>query len=156
MAYKTKLRWLDGGSAQIELAFSILFMLVAVLTLMELGNAIYTYVVLSDAANEGVRFAIVNSKDASFATDVTNKVTNYASAAFTLGSTSNIKNCGPNSNLNFVNVTCPDSGGSCPGSVPGRVEVTVCYPYVPLIGLTSKISSTSPTMTAYAEGRLVY
>ena len=153
---KTNWRKLDAGSAQLEFAFSAMFMLVAMLTLMELCNAVYTFVVLSEAANEGVRYAIVHSTDSNFSTDVTNRVTSYAANAFSVKNTGNIKNCGSSGNLNFVNLSCPDGGGTCPGSIPGRVEITVCYPYTPMINVITALGGSNPTMTAYAEGRLVY
>jgi Flp pilus assembly protein TadG len=139
--HQTRLQKEDAGSAQVEFAFSILFMVVTLLTLMELCNAIYTFVVLSDAANEGVRYAIVHSADSNFSSDVQTKVWTYAGAAFSINN--------PTQNVN-VSVSCPDTGGC---AVPNRVEVNVSYSYVPLI--TFFRSATSPTMTAYAEGRLV-
>ena len=144
---KTGWRKRDAGSAMVEFTFSAFFMLVAMLTLMELCNAVYTYVVLSEAANEGMRYAIVHSTDAGFTTNVKNKVWTYAGNAFTISA--------PSSNVT-VTVNCPDSGGTCPGSIPGRVQITASYPYVPFIGVISRLGGSSPTMTAYAESRFVY
>ena len=155
MMRRLNLRKYDKGTAQLEFAFSATFMLVALFTLLELCNAVYTFMVLSEAANEGVRYAIVHSTDANFTSDVTNKVTSYARNAAYLNTSNISSNCGAN-NLNFVTISCPDSGGSCPGSVPGRVEVTVCYPYLTLSDLFRHLNVTTPTMQAYAEGRLVY
>ena len=130
----------DRGQSQVELAFSFLAILVFVLTFIEVCSAVYTYVVLSDAANEGLRYAIVHSTDNSFTNDVKSKVNTYAANSFhnTAGMT--------------VTVTCPDAGGGCPGTIPGRVEVQISYPYVPYVSLMHN----PPTMHAYAEGRLVY
>lgn len=139
--HQTELRKGDAGSAQVEFAFSIFFMLVVLLTLMELCNAIYTFVVLSDAANEGVRYAIVHSSDSNLSSDVQSKVWTYAGAAFSINS--------PSQNV-IVSVSCPDTGGC---SVPNRVEVNVSYNYAPFISFFK--GAASPTMTAYAEGRLV-
>lgn len=137
----------DAGSAMVEFAFSALFILVAVLTLMELCNTVYTFVVLSEATNEGMRYAIVHSTDASFTTNVKNKVWTYSANAFTIAT--------PSTSVT-VTVTCPDNGGTCPGSIPGRVQITASYPYVPFISVISSLGGSSPTMTAFAESRLVY
>jgi TadE-like protein len=148
MTHKATWKRLDRGSAQVEFAFSALFMLVAVLTLMELCNAVYTFVVLSDAANEGVRYAVVRSSDANLSSDVATRVGTYASAA-RLSDPSN-----PNDNFinHDVTVSCPD--GSC--AVPNRVRVQISYPYADLFGIFGALQVTNPTMQAYAEGRMIY
>lgn len=144
MIVRTKSQNWDAGSSQVEFVFSIFFMLVVLLTLMELCNAVYTYVVLSDAANEGVRYAIVHSTDGgSLTSNVQNKVITYARNAFSIGTL-------PSSD---VTVTCPD--GAC--TVPNRVQVSVSYVYAPFaISGLRNFSINPPTMHAYAEGRLVY
>ena len=130
-----QLRRNDEGAAQVEFALTILTMLVVVFMLMELCSAVYTYTVLSDAANEGLRYAIVHSKDANFTGNVTTKVTTYAA------------NSAHDMSAMSVIVATPDGG-----TPPGRVQITVSYPYVPY----TIWMSTPPTMHAYAEGRMVY
>lgn len=135
MMRKLHFRKDDRGAAQVEFALTILTVLVVVFMLMELCSAVYTYAVLSDAVNEGLRYAIVHSTDANFTTNVTNKVTTYAgNSAHDMAAMS-------------VTIATPD--GATP---PGRVQITVSYPYVPY---TFWMSS-PPTMHAYAEGRMVY
>lgn len=136
----------DSGAAHVEFALSMFMVLVAILTLLELCGAVYTYVMLSDAANEGLRYAIVRSSDGSFVSHVQTQVTTYAGYS--------VHNM---TNLN-VSVSCPDaSGGTCPGSVPGRVKVSVSYTYVPYIGTLIGVGNNHvPTMHAFAEGRLIY
>ena len=129
------LRKNDRGAMQIEFAFTIFTVLLVVFVMMELASAVYAYTMLSDAANEGVRYAIVHSTDASLVTNTTNKVTTYAQ--FALHDMSGMT----------VSVATPD--GLTP---PGRVQVTVTYPYIPY---TTFLAS-PPTMHAYAEGRMVY
>lgn len=124
----------ERGQGQVEFAFTILTILVVVFMTIELCSAVYTYVVLSDAANEGLRYAIVNSSDSGGA-GTTAKVKNYA--ANSLHDMSDMT----------VLVQYPD--GQTP---PGRVEITVSYPYAPYLGFMGN----PPTMHAYAEGRLVY
>jgi Flp pilus assembly protein TadG len=125
----------DSGIGQVEFALSILPVLVTVLMTVEIVSAAHTFVVLSGAANEGVRYAIVRSSDNSLAADTTTVVQKYA--ALSLHNTSNIS----------VSVQTPDGQ-----KVPGRVEVNVSYAYIPWIHFMTN----PPTMTAYAEGRLVY
>ena len=49
----------DKGQAQVEFVLSIFLVLLTLLGIFELTMFIYTYSVLSDAAKEGVRYAIV-------------------------------------------------------------------------------------------------
>lgn len=122
------------GTVLIEFAISILLVLTMLLTTLELCSAVYTYTVLADAANEGVRYAIVHSSDTSGAVS---KVKTYA--AYSMHDVSKI----------VVSVTYPD-GSSAP---PNRVAVSVTYQYVPYVG---NFMAKPPTMSAYAQGRLVY
>jgi Flp pilus assembly protein TadG len=125
----------ERGAAQVEFALTILTMLVVVFMLMELCSAVYTYTVLSDAANEGLRYAIVHSSDPSFTASVENKITTYAA------------NSAHDMSGMSIAVATPD--GQTP---PGRVQITVSYPYLPYtIWMASP-----PTMHAYAEGRMMY
>jgi Flp pilus assembly protein TadG len=123
------------GSSSIEFALTFLLILLVTFGMIEFCSAIYTYTVLSDAANEGLRYLIVNSSDAPGFTNTQSKVTTYASYSWH-DTTSGI----------HVSVTCP----SCaPGST---ATVAVSYAYVPYL---SWIMSSPPTMTAHAEGTVV-
>lgn len=124
----------DRGQAQVEIALCLLVLLVVIFMTAELCSAVYTYVVLSDAVNEGVRYAIVHSTDTGGA-GTRAKVTTYA--ANTLHDMSGMT----------VDVQYPDGQ-----IIPGRVQVTARYPYLPYTGFMTS----APTMHAYAEGRLVY
>ena len=99
----------------------------------EMGQLMYTYVVLADAANEGVRYAIVHS-----GADPTGTQTKVKSFAAT--SMHNISSIS-------VTVSAPDTTYD----PPNRVRVKVSYTYIP----TLYIFSTAPTLTTYAEGRMV-
>jgi Flp pilus assembly protein TadG len=122
------------GAVMIEFAISSLLVLTVLFMTLELCGAVYTYAVLADAANEGVRYAIVHSADTSGAI---NQVNTYA--AYSMHDVSHIQ----------VSVTYPD-GSSVP---PNRVAVSVSYQYVPYLGNFMK---NPPTMSAFAQGRLVY
>ena len=122
----------QAGTALLELALSIMLVLTVVFMTIELTGAIYTYVVLVDAANEGLRYAIVHSADTSGAVS---KVKTYA--AYSIHDMSKMS----------VAVQYPD-GSAVP---PNRVAVTVTYNYVPYLGFMKA----PPAMHAYASGRLV-
>jgi len=125
----------DAGSTSIEFAFSILPVLVMIFLTIEIVSAAYTFEVLSEAANEGVRYAIVRSTDTTLVSDTTSVVDNYAGL-----SRHNMSNLS-------VSVSLPDGQ-----TIPGRVEVSISYPYAPWVHFLTN----PPTMQAYAEGRLVY
>jgi Flp pilus assembly protein TadG len=132
MTRNLKFRHDERGAVSVEFTITFLVMMMVVLMMMELCSAIYTYVVLSDAVNEGVRYAIVNSTDQS-GTEA--KVKTYAS--YSLHDVSAMS----------VSVTYPDGQNA-----PGRVAISLSYPYLPYINFLAN----PPTMHAYAEGRLVY
>jgi hypothetical protein len=94
---------------------------------------VYTYTVLADAANEGVRYAIVHS--GGDASGTTSRVQTFAGISM------------HNVSAMTVSVTFPD-GDATP---PNRVRVSVHYSFIPY--LPEYISG--PTMNTYAEGRMV-
>lgn len=98
----------------------------------ELGWLMYTYTVMADAANEGVRYAVVHSGDNTSA--IQSKVTTFAQTS--LHDVSGIT----------VNVSYPN--GTAP---PNTVTVTVTYTFVPW--LSGYIST--PTMQTFAEGKMI-
>lgn len=143
------------GAAQIEFLLTIFIVLFVIWGLIEISMAVYTWVVLGDAAREGVRYAIVHgvnntgcsgpvdpartnpgctSPDTS-GDNVVAVVRDYAK--YSLHNTSTLP----------VVVTYPDSNNN-PLS---RVQVSVTYSYVPWI----RLPGTTPTLKAYAEGRIV-
>src|SRR5216684_931313 len=113
------------GQSLLETSMMIVVIFVVVFWTFELGWIMYTYSVLADAANEGVRHAMVQSGGDSAGTQTI--VKNYA--ATSLHDVSAITTA----------VTFPD-GSAVP---PNRVRVTVAYTYVPVLG------SFAPTMKTY-------
>jgi Flp pilus assembly protein TadG len=128
----------DEGSATVEFAITAAVVFALIFAAIEIGGAVYTYVVLSDAVNEGLRYAVVHSSDgASLVANTTNIVTTAATA--TLHDMSGMS----------VSVTSPDNSFT----PPNRVSVSLTYAYVPyLIGFMPN----PPTMIASAQGRMVY
>ena len=111
----------------------IVVIFMVVFWIFELGWLMYTYSVMADAANEGVRHAIVSSGGDVAGTK--SKVTTFARTSL------------HNVSALSTSVTFPD-GSAQP---PNRVRVTVTYTYVPWL---SKFITT-PTMNTFAEGRMV-
>jgi Flp pilus assembly protein TadG len=117
----------------LEAALMIPVIFTVTFWVFELAWLMFTYAVLANAANEGVRYSIVRSGG-----DPTGAQTTVQ--AFAATSLHNV------SGLSTL-VTFPD-GSAAP---PSRVRVTVTYTYVPY--LSNFI--TTPTVHTYAEGRMV-
>ena len=111
----------------------IVLIFTVVFWVFELGWLMYTYSVMANAANEGVRYAIVHSGgDPSGAAA---RVKTFAATSL--------------HDISAISVVVsPPDGDYVP---PHRVSVTVTYTYVPwLSGFIS-----TPTMTTYSEGRMI-
>ena len=134
MRLGTHTRWRrQRGQALLETALMIIVIFMVVFFVFELGWLMYTYSVLADAANEGVRYAIVHSGGDPTGTEA--KVKAFATTS--MHDTSAIS----------VVVTPID----ITYTPPNRVRVTVTYIYIPFLPKFI----TAPTMHAYAEGRMV-
>jgi Flp pilus assembly protein TadG len=132
-------RW--RGQASLEFALTIGFLVILLVSMLEMTIFLYNYAVLTDAAKEGVRYAIVhgasgtNPSDGKSTQAVVNTVKAYAAAS--LHSTSTMT----------VNVTYATDNN--PGS---EVEVNVSYAYQPLF-----LSSwPNITMSANSVGRIMF
>jgi Flp pilus assembly protein TadG len=127
-------RWREqDGQSLLETALMIPLIFTVVFWVFELGWLLFTYSVLTNAANEGVRYSIVHSGgDAGGA-----QTTVQTFAATSLHDVSALS----------TSVTFPD-GSAAP---PNRVRVAVTYTYVPYL---SNFINT-PTVHTYAEGRMV-
>lgn len=121
------------GQSLLETAMMIVVIFTVVFWIFELGWLMYTYAVMADAANEGVRYAIVHSGGDSGGTQA--RVKTFAGTSL------------HNVNALSTSVTFPD-GSATP---PNRVRVAVTYTYIPWL---SQFIST-PTMHTYAEGRMI-
>src|ERR1051326_808978 len=121
------------GQSLLETAMMIVVIFNVVFWVFEVGWITYTHSVMADAANEGVRYAIVRSGGDPAGTQ--SKVLTFAQTSL------------HNTNALSVTVTFPN-GSTSP---PNPVEVTVTYTYVPwLSGFIN-----TPTMKAYAKGNMV-
>ena len=134
MRRRVHIRWRgQRGQSLIETAIMIVVILTVVFSVFELGWLMYTYSVLADGANEGVRYAIVHS--GGDPTGAQARVKTFAGTSM------------HNVTAITTSVTFPD-GSSTP---PNRVRVTVTYTYIPYLPKFI----TAPTMHTFAEGRMV-
>jgi Flp pilus assembly protein TadG len=122
------------GQSTVEATIILVVIFMVAFWIFELGWLMYTYSVLADAANEGVRYAIVHSGGDVAGTQA--RVKTFAAASLH-----------DISAMPAPSVTFPD-GSAAP---PNRVRVTVTYKFVPYIAS----AILAPTMQAYAEGRMV-
>lgn len=145
-------RWrADGGSTMVEFALVAILLVVVLLSVVEMGRMILVYTTVADSARAGTRYAIVHGADRSSGTgadgmsgptcpcsEVNTVVTNFASAG--LLDTSQLT----------ITVAYPDSSNA----IGKRVDVTVAYPYDPMIGYFS--SALSRTLSSTSEGIIEY
>jgi Flp pilus assembly protein TadG len=140
------------GAVQIEFILSILTVLFLIFGMWEMIMIMHTMNVLSDAAKEGVRYAVVHGGGGSTncsgpnpppectspdpaAAKVAAVVMDYAK--YTLHDISAIT----------INVSYPDGNNTS----PSRVRVVVSYDFIPYTALNLR-----PTLHAAAEGRIVF
>jgi len=134
MRLGTQARWRrQRGQSLLETALMIVIIFTVVTWVFEIGQLMYTYTVLGDAANEGVRYAIVNP-------------TNIVS-----GTTARVKSFAGTSMHDITAITVTVTAPEGDYNPPHLVRVKVSYTYVPSL----KVFTTPPTLTAYAEGRMV-
>lgn len=130
------------GQSLIETAIMMLVIVTVFFWVFELCWLMYTYSVIADAANEGVRYAIVHSGGDSAGTQ--SRVSAFAAATMhdvsALSTTVDFSADG--------GTTYSTSGSATP---PNIVRVKVTYAYIPF--LPRFIGS--PTMHAYAQGTMV-
>ena len=123
----------ERGQGVMEFAFAIVFLVVLVISILEISLFLYNYAVLTDAAKEGVRCAIVHCSKGATAV-----VTDTLKAS--VHSTSGTQ----------VTVNYPDNDHS---ETPGnRVQVNVSYPYNPLF----LVNWASVTVSASSAGRIQF
>jgi Flp pilus assembly protein TadG len=142
------------GQAVVEFAFVIGFLVILMVSMLEMTLFLYNYAVLTDAAKEGVRSAIVHGSSTGVLVSATaesapwppcrtpasgsvlNAVQAYAAASLHNISTMNVNLCYPDGNNN------PGSG----------VQVNVSYPYSPLF----LVNWATVTISASSVGRIQF
>ena len=150
------------GQALVEFALVSVFLMVVLLSMLELIMLMQTYNVLADAAKDGVRYAIVHGTNNSIPSGPTCPCVDIDGPAAPPGTTPGygsgygvVKTLAQYSLHNMagitVTVTYLDTAIPPANKTPNRVKVVIAYPVHPLFGLGW------PTATVYAasEGRII-
>lgn len=137
----------QSGQTLVESSLSLLMIITSALALFELCMLTYTAGALSEAAHEGLRYAIVNGSDAGVSASGCSTSSPSAVISTVTAAATNYNLRNPSSMT--VNVCYPATGGATPGSL---VTVTVSYPYTPF----SALPGFQKTLTATTEGRILY
>ncbi len=137
----------ESGSSVLEMALSLIILLTFVFGIFEVSEAVFAYHVISDAAREGTRYAIVRGSSCSVITPCPATGANIQTYLRGLALP------GINPNLMTVAAAWPTSGSACtpsasPCNNPGNlVQVTVTYNFslsIPFVkARTITMSSTS-------------
>jgi len=123
----------ERGQGLVEFALVLVFLVVLIVSILEMSLFLYNYAVLTDAAKEGVRCAIVHcSKGANKAVTDTLKISVHS----TSGASVSVKNLDSESG---------DFSGN-------RVQVNVSYTYNPLF----LVDWAKVTISATSVGRIQF
>jgi Flp pilus assembly protein TadG len=159
-------RWRAGGQAQVEFALVVVFLMILVLSMLELLTLIHTYNVLADAAKEGVRYAIVHGTNNTYKVGPCpggancNKLTGDPAPPGTAAQDPTndygvVKTYAQYSlhDTRGMTVTASYPGGDATpaNKTPNRVQIVVSYPYQAFFGL----GWPTVTVNAAAEGRIM-
>jgi Flp pilus assembly protein TadG len=141
------------GQAAVEFALVVVFLVILLVSILEMTMFIYTYAALTNAAKEGVRYAIVHGASTGTAISTTAKsLSTPCSTAATGSLLSTVQTYAAlslhNTSSMSINACFPD-GDNKPGSA---VQVSVSYPYQPIFGLRWA----SVTVSANSVGRIVF
>jgi Flp pilus assembly protein TadG len=123
----------ERGQTLVELAFSLVFLLVLLSVVADLGRVFFTYVALRDASQEGAAYA---SLDPNSSGAIEAHVRQSSNSPIDLSDTTKVQ------------VTVTPIGGTCTGN---EIEVAVSYSSFPLIMPFTSIFIGSPTITLTAE-----
>lgn len=151
-----------GGQALVEFALISVFIMIVLLSMLEMIMLMHTYNVLADAAKDGVRYAIVHGANNSTPSGPTCPCVDIDGPAAPPGTVAGygsgygvVKTLAQYSLHNMagitVTVTYPDTALPPANKTPNRVGVVIAYPVHPLFGLGW------PTVTVYAaaQGRII-
>ena len=118
----------DSGQSLIEVALSLMLLLIFSMAAMDFGHLFATKLTLQNAVRQAGRYAITGQCITGL--NGTCSVTRYNSVVQTLQNTSiGYLN---SSNTTDVSITCTNGGGGCPNSAGGpgdMVTISVSYPY---------------------------
>ncbi len=136
----------DEGQYMVESSLGMLILLTAIFSLFELSMLIYTSSVISEAAHEGLRYAIVNGSDAGLSASGCST----SSPSSVISTVTNVASGYSLHDVSSMTVTvCYPGGNASPGSL---VTISVSYTYVPY----THIPGFTHTLTASTQGRILY
>lgn len=146
------------GQAQVEFALVIVFLMILCLGSIELISLVHAYNVLSDAAKEGVRYAIVHGDNNSIPSGPgcpCADIDGPAAPAGTLGGNGSgygvVKTYAKFVLHDITGLTVTTTYLDASRKPPNRVRVVVAYPYRPFFSL----GWPTVTLNAAAEGRIM-
>ena len=151
----------DSGAEMIEFALTLPLMLLVVLGIIEFGFVFQQYEVVTNAAREGARVAILPNYAATAATaqtNVTARVDEYLSSAGLSTLAADRRVCGGNITAtkpcagNWIFVKDTLSAGVCVYTFPVRVEYQHPVPFIG--GILSYFGRSLGTMTLSATARM--
>jgi Flp pilus assembly protein TadG len=148
-AYIRRRTGLEDGQATLEMLVSFMVAFSLVFWLFELCMFTYTCSVLNDAAQEGVRYAIMHGKDSSNCSGPDTQCTNQTpysnvQAVVTTAASASLHN------LSAMTVTV--SYANSTAAVGNPVAVKVAYTYVPYLNLPGLQN----TVTLTSQGEILY
>lgn len=141
--------WPQDGQATLEMLVSFTVLVSLVFWVFELSMFAYTCSVLNDAAQEGVRYAIVHGTDSGVCSGPDTACTNQTpysnvQAVVTAAASASLHN------TSAMTITVSYANSTAAAGNP--VAVTIAYTYVPYLnfpGLTNALTFTS-------QGQIVY
>jgi Flp pilus assembly protein TadG len=150
------------GQAQVEFALVIVFLMILILSAIELITLIHTYNVLADAAKEGLRYAVVHGNGNSTPSGPTCPCADIDGPAAPSGTIPGygsgygvVKTYAQYALHDMtgltVTVNYPDTANAPANKAPNRIQVVVEYPYHPFFNL----GWPTVTVNAAAEGRIM-
>jgi len=138
-------RWRENrGSSLIEFALIAFTFIIVLLSVVEMGRMVLVYTAIANAARAGARYAIVHGADQTVSPSGPGNVTNVQTVVKNFASAGLV-------NTALLTVTVSYPNGNTAGS---PVQVTVTYPYDPLVGYFSSILNT--TLASTSEGVITF
>jgi Flp pilus assembly protein TadG len=136
----------ESGAELVEFALTFPLLLFVVLGILDFGMMFQQYEVLTNAAREGARIAVLPDYQTNLQGNVNTRVTDYINASFLSG--------GGSVTIKPVTTANVSIGGNCMTTV--TVTVTYPHPYLFLGGIANYFgasSLTSKTLTASSTMR---
>jgi Flp pilus assembly protein TadG len=136
----------NRGYTSVEMIVGFLLLITTLLAVVQIIAYIYSYVILAQAAKEGVRYAIVHGSTNSLTSSVSTEVSKYAHYSF-------LNVCYIKDTDSTSCCTVDSSSNTCTGNndPPSRVRVQLTAPFSMF-----SLGWATPNVHAAAEGRVFY